>query len=233
MAEVMLFHHALGQTTGFHAFADDLRRAGHTVHTPDLFDGRTFESIGAGVAFAEEIGFGEVIERGARAAEGLPAELVYAGFSLGVLPAQKLAQPAPERAARCCSTPACRLPNSGLRGRPTCRCRSTAWTPTRSSLAKATSTPPARLSSWPRMRNSSSTPATSTTSPTRACRRTVPALQRYSGNVYWSSSRPADRGRGMGVEFAPWPAHIAHRRGRSPSSASRARTARDPSGVAS
>ena len=95
MAEVMLFHHALGQTTGFSAFADDLRRAGHTVHTPDLFDGRTFDSIDAGLAFAGEIGFGEVIERGARAAESLPAELVYAGFSLGVVPAQKLAQTRP------------------------------------------------------------------------------------------------------------------------------------------
>ena len=95
MAEVLLFHHAQGQTPGFFAFADDLRRATHTVHTPDLFDGRTFDSIDAGVAYAEEIGFGEVIERGVRAAEGLPAELVYAGYSLGVLPAQKLAQTRP------------------------------------------------------------------------------------------------------------------------------------------
>jgi dienelactone hydrolase len=92
MAEVLLFHHAQGQTTGFFAFADDLRRAGHTVHTPDLFEGRTFDSIDAGVAYAAEIGFGEIIERGVRAAEALPAGLVYAGFSLGVLPAQKLAQ---------------------------------------------------------------------------------------------------------------------------------------------
>jgi dienelactone hydrolase len=96
MAEVLLFHHAQGQTAGFHAFADELRRAGHTVHTPDLFDGRTFDSIDAGMVYAEEIGFpGEVIERGARAADALPAELVYAGFSLGVLPAQKLAQTRP------------------------------------------------------------------------------------------------------------------------------------------
>ncbi len=96
MAEVLLFHHALGQTTGFLAFADDLRRAGHTVHAPDLFDGRTFDSIDAGLAYAQEIGFpGGLIERGVRAAEGLPAELVYAGFSLGVLPAQKLAQTRP------------------------------------------------------------------------------------------------------------------------------------------
>ena len=95
MAEVLLFHHALGQTAGFHAFADDLRRAGHTVHTPDLYEGRTFDSLDAGMAYVGEIGFGEVIERGVRAAESLPAEIVYAGFSLGVLPAQKLAQTRP------------------------------------------------------------------------------------------------------------------------------------------
>ena len=92
MAEVLLFHHAQGQTAGFHAFADELRAAGHTVHAPDLFEGRTFSSIEEGVGHAGEIGFPEVIERGVSAAEGLPAGLVYAGFSLGVVPAQKLAQ---------------------------------------------------------------------------------------------------------------------------------------------
>lgn len=93
MAEVLLFHHAQGQTAGFHAFADELRQAGHTVHAPDLFDGRTFASIEEGMAYAEEVGFpDEIIERGTRAAEQLPNELVYGGFSLGVLPAQKLAQ---------------------------------------------------------------------------------------------------------------------------------------------
>ncbi|MBT8166385.1 MAG: dienelactone hydrolase [Acidimicrobiia bacterium] len=92
MAEVVLFHHAQGLTPGVVAFADELRSAGHTVHTPDLYDGRLFDSVEAGVAHAGEIGFGEVIERGSRAAEGLTAQLVYAGFSLGVLPAQMLAQ---------------------------------------------------------------------------------------------------------------------------------------------
>lgn len=93
MAEVLLFHHAQGQTEGFTAFADELRQAGHTVHTPDLFDGRTFSSIEAGMAYAEELGFPDaILERGAQAANDLPAGLVYAGFSLGVLPAQKLAQ---------------------------------------------------------------------------------------------------------------------------------------------
>jgi len=65
------------------------------VHTPDLFDGRTFGSIEEGVAHAGEIGWGEVIDRGVRTADDLPSELVYGGFSLGVLPAQKLAQTRP------------------------------------------------------------------------------------------------------------------------------------------
>src|SRR5262245_52499439 len=92
MPEVLLFHHALGQTEGFASFADELRAAGHTVHAPDLFDGRTFGSIDEGMAHIEETGFFELVERGVRTADELPAELVYAGFSFGVLPAQKLAQ---------------------------------------------------------------------------------------------------------------------------------------------
>jgi dienelactone hydrolase len=92
MAEVLLFHHAQGQTEGFAAFADELREVGHTVHAPDLYDGRTFATLDEGMAYAQQVGFGEIIERGVRAAEELPNELVYAGFSLGVVPAQKLAQ---------------------------------------------------------------------------------------------------------------------------------------------
>jgi dienelactone hydrolase len=95
LADVVLFHHALGLTPGVVTFADELRDAGHTVHTPDLFEGRTFETIDEGVGHAQEIGWDEVMERGVRAVDGLPAGLVYAGFSLGVLPAQKLAQTRP------------------------------------------------------------------------------------------------------------------------------------------
>ncbi len=95
MAEVLLFHHAQGLTPGMRAFADSLRAAGHTVHTPDLFDGRTFPSIEAGMGYINDVGFDALRERGARMADGLPAGLVYAGFSFGVLPAQKLAQTRP------------------------------------------------------------------------------------------------------------------------------------------
>ena len=59
MAEVLLFHHVMGQTPGFFAFADELRQAGHTVHTPNLLDGRTFGSIDEGLAYVGEIGFGK------------------------------------------------------------------------------------------------------------------------------------------------------------------------------
>jgi dienelactone hydrolase len=96
VAEVVLFHHALGLTDGVVGFADALRAAGHSVHTPDLFDGRTFASVEEGVGHAQEVGFAEVVARGVRAAEGLPGAAVYAGFSLGVLPAQLLAQTRPD-----------------------------------------------------------------------------------------------------------------------------------------
>jgi len=95
MADVILFHHALGVTPGVHRFADRLRAAGHRVAVPDLFDGARFDTIEAGVAHAEEIGFEAIADRGVAAASGLPATAVCAGFSLGALPAQKLAQTRP------------------------------------------------------------------------------------------------------------------------------------------
>ena len=95
MAEVLLFHHAQGQTPGFLAFAHELRAAGHVVHAPDLYDGKTFTDLNEGVGYAQEVGFGTIAERGRLAADDLPNELVYAGFSLGAMPAQMLAQTRP------------------------------------------------------------------------------------------------------------------------------------------
>ncbi len=95
MAEVLLFHHAQGLTPGIHIFADHLRDAGHVVHTPDLFDGHVFASIDEGMAYIEATGFDALRERGVRLADDLPAEIVYAGFSFGVVPAQQLAQTRP------------------------------------------------------------------------------------------------------------------------------------------
>jgi dienelactone hydrolase len=95
LADVILFHHALGLTEGVRAFARQLQAAGHRVTTPDLYEGATFETVEAGVEHAQKTGFGEIIRRGAAAAEKLPADCVYAGFSLGVMPAQMLAQTRP------------------------------------------------------------------------------------------------------------------------------------------
>jgi dienelactone hydrolase/uncharacterized damage-inducible protein DinB len=95
MADVIVFHHAQGLTDGVRQFADQLRAAGHRVTVPDLYEGKTFATLEDGVAHAGQIGFDTIIERGRAAAERLPNELVYAGFSLGVLPAQMLAQTRP------------------------------------------------------------------------------------------------------------------------------------------
>jgi dienelactone hydrolase len=95
MAEVLLFHHGQGLTSGVRALADALAEAGHTVHTPDLYDGRVFDGLEDGLAYAQEVGFGTILERGRAAAEALPEPLVYAGLSLGVMPAQMLAQTRP------------------------------------------------------------------------------------------------------------------------------------------
>jgi dienelactone hydrolase len=95
MTEILLFHHAHGQTRGFLAFADELRAAGHVVHTPDLYDGKTFTDLDEGVGYAKQVGFETIGERGRLAADDLPNGLVYAGFSLGALPAQMLAQTRP------------------------------------------------------------------------------------------------------------------------------------------
>jgi dienelactone hydrolase len=95
MTTVLLFHHAQGLTPGVRDLAAALESAGHTVHVPDLYDGRTFTDLEAGVAHAGGIGFETVAERGVAAAGPLPSDVVYAGVSLGVIPAQRLAQTRP------------------------------------------------------------------------------------------------------------------------------------------
>jgi dienelactone hydrolase len=95
VAGVVLFHHVQGLTPGVAAFADELRAAGHTVDTPDLFEGRTFATIQDGLGYVREIGFDTISQRGAAAAEDAPDDVVFAGFSLGAMPAQMLAQTRP------------------------------------------------------------------------------------------------------------------------------------------
>ena len=95
MAEVVLFHHVQGLTAGLRSFADQIRGVGHTVHTPDLFGGRTFDSLEEGMAYAQAEHSPTLDEQADSAVAALPAELVYAGFSFGVMSAQRLAQTRP------------------------------------------------------------------------------------------------------------------------------------------
>jgi dienelactone hydrolase len=92
MAEVVLFHHIQGLTDGVPALADGLRGGGHTVHTPDLFDGERPASIDDGVALVHRVGHEVLDERADRAVADLPAGLVYAGISFGAAQAQRFAQ---------------------------------------------------------------------------------------------------------------------------------------------
>ena len=95
MADVVLFHHVQGLTDGLRALADGLRAGGHTVHTPDLFGGEKPASIDDGIALSQRIGHDVLGERASQAIAGLPAGLVYAGFSMGAAMAQRFAQTRP------------------------------------------------------------------------------------------------------------------------------------------
>lgn len=95
MAEVVLFHHVQGLTDGVRAFAEGLRVGGHTVHTPDLFEGQRPGSIEDGVAHVQSLGDEVIGERAGRALADLPERLVYAGISFGAGTAQRLAQTRP------------------------------------------------------------------------------------------------------------------------------------------
>jgi dienelactone hydrolase len=83
MAEILLFHHARGLTHGVSAFAQTLRDAGHSVAAPDLFEGRTFDDVRDGVAFAQGLGEGVLAARVAEIVAPMPPGLVYGGMSMG------------------------------------------------------------------------------------------------------------------------------------------------------
>lgn len=114
MTEVVLFHHVQGLTPGVVAFADELRAAGHTVHTPDVFDGNTFATVEDGIGYVKSVGFGEMIERGVRAAEGgCPSSWCTPASRSASWPRRNWRRPAQARAAHCCWSPASRQRSSG------------------------------------------------------------------------------------------------------------------------
>ncbi len=91
MASIVLFHSALGLTAGVRRFAGALGGAGHTVLTPDLFDGQTFRTLEQGVQKRDAVGIPELMRRAVAAVEGVPPDSIYAGFSMGAAAAQYLA----------------------------------------------------------------------------------------------------------------------------------------------
>lgn len=95
MTEVVLFHHVRGLTDGMRAFADELRSAGHPVHTPDLFEGELPASFEEGFGLINKIGKEVLEQRANEVVAALPSDVVYAGSSWGVMSAQRFAQQRP------------------------------------------------------------------------------------------------------------------------------------------
>ena len=196
MAEVLLFHHAQGQTAGLPRFADELRHAGHTVHTPDLFDGRTFGSIEEGLAYASEVGWRRD-HRAGRAGGGRAPERARLRRLLARRGAGAEARADPPRRAR---SAAVLLRASPSRSSGVVAGRRAGPDP------RDGQRPVLRRRGRPRRRprdrrvdrgrpSCSSTPATSTTSPTRACRPTTQTRRSCSRSACSSSSTRAAEGR--------------------------------------
>ncbi|MFD3944573.1 dienelactone hydrolase family protein [Streptomyces sp. NPDC058579] len=90
--DIMLFHSTYGLRPAVEAAAERLRAAGHQVHVPDLFGGRTADTVEEGMALQKEIGKEELLKRAILAAAPYSERaLVYAGFSFGASVAQTLA----------------------------------------------------------------------------------------------------------------------------------------------
>lgn len=88
----MLFHSVYGLRPAVHEAAARLRAAGHEVHTPDLFEGRTADTVEEAMELKDEIGRDELLMRAVTVTAPLSERgLVYAGFSLGGSIAQNLA----------------------------------------------------------------------------------------------------------------------------------------------
>ena len=95
MAHVVLFHSALGLRPGVQHFADGLRKAGHTVTTPDFYDGETFDNYEAGNGKWFAIGIPAILQKAQAAAQKLAGGLVFAGFSNGAAVAEFMAATRP------------------------------------------------------------------------------------------------------------------------------------------
>ncbi|HET9181598.1 MAG TPA: dienelactone hydrolase family protein [Candidatus Angelobacter sp.] len=92
---VVLFHSAYGLRPAVHDFADTLRSAGHTVVTPDLYDGEVFAERTDAIRKIQDLGFDAILERARASVAALPSQLVFAGFSNGGACAELLAATRP------------------------------------------------------------------------------------------------------------------------------------------
>lgn len=83
MTDVAIFHSVLGVRPGVLDAEDRLRAAGHRVLVVDQYDGRVFDDYHEADAFAQAIGYPELMDRAVAQVAGLPDRFVTLGFSNG------------------------------------------------------------------------------------------------------------------------------------------------------
>lgn len=97
MAQILLLHSALGLRPAVLDFAERLRKQGHDVVAPDFYEGHVFDNEADGVAHRDA--HPHYFETVRVMASAMPAETVFAGFSLGAWFAQRLAAKRPHARA--------------------------------------------------------------------------------------------------------------------------------------
>lgn len=83
MTQIALFHSVLGLRPGMYDAARRFTEAGHEVLLVDQYDGEVFDAYSGAAAFAEKIGFPELMSRALAATAGLADGFIPAGFSNG------------------------------------------------------------------------------------------------------------------------------------------------------
>jgi dienelactone hydrolase len=96
MAHIVLFHSVLGLRPAVHQFAEELRKAGHQVTTPDFYDGRIFESFEEGNTKWFANGIPAILQRAQDACKELDGDLLFGGFSNGAAVAEFMAATHPK-----------------------------------------------------------------------------------------------------------------------------------------
>lgn len=98
VALIVLFHSVYGLRPVEADAAERLRDKGHSVVTPDLYAGHVAETIDAGFALADRVGWQTITSRARTAVDELAADAILAGISMGASVVEALLPQRPQAA---------------------------------------------------------------------------------------------------------------------------------------